>query len=342
MISRQREVDLGTGGLTVGAQGLGCMGMSEFYGPTDHSEARDTLEHALDNGVTMFDTADMYGHGANERFLAPFFRAHRDEVVVTTKFGIVRTPGNPSSRSLRGDREYVRQAAEASLHRLGLDTIDLYYMHRRDVSVPIEETVGAMAELVTEGKVRHLGLSEVTGDEIRAANAVHPISAVQSEWSVFNRDVERTAVPATVELGVGFVPYSPLGRGFLAGAFASAEQLTEDDGRRGHPQFVGNNARHNVTLLEPLNTIAARHGVSTAQVALAWVHARSRVHELAVVPIPGTRRKDRLEDNLAARELELSPSELDSLESIANRVTGPRYADMNFTSAGREEAETGS
>ncbi|MBA8826236.1 aryl-alcohol dehydrogenase-like predicted oxidoreductase [Saccharopolyspora lacisalsi] len=342
MISRHREIELGSSGLTAGPQGLGCMGMSEFYGPTDQAEARNTLEHALDNGVTMFDTADMYGHGANEEFLAPFFRAHRDEVVIATKFGIVRAPENPSARSMRGDREYVRRAAEASLRRLDVDTIDLYYMHRRDPSVSIEETVGAMAELVSEGKVRYLGLSEVTGDELRAADAVHPISAVQSEWSVFNRDVERTIVPAAVELGVGFVPYSPLGRGFLAGAFASAEQLTEDDGRRGHPQFVGDNARHNAALLEPLNTVAARHGVSAAQVALAWVHARSRVHELAVVPIPGTRRRSRLDENLAAPRLELSTTELDSLESIAAQVAGPRYADMNFTSAGREKSETGS
>ena len=331
-----RMSTLGVNGPVVGPQGLGCMGMSEFYGPTDAEEARRTLEHALDKGVTLFDTADAYGYGANEEFLSSFVRDHRDEVVLATKFGIVRKKDDPAYRGVRGDAAYVREAAEGSLRRLGIDTIDLYYMHRRDLSVPIEETVGAMAELVAEGKVRHLGLSEVTADELQAASQVHPIAAVQSEWSVFNRDVERTVVPAAAGLGVAFVPYSPLGRGFLTGAFSSSAELTADDVRLRFPQLAGDNARHNAELLEPIRTIAANHGVTSAQVALAWVHARQQVHNLTVVPIPGTRRRSRLDENLAAVDLQLSHGDLDELGRISAKVAGTRYADMSFTSAGRE------
>ncbi|MDA3649172.1 aldo/keto reductase [Saccharopolyspora indica] len=327
-----RQVQLGSGPV-VGAQGLGCMGMSEFYGPTDTDEARRTLEHALARGVTLFDTADMYGMGANEEFLSPFVRANRDQVVLATKFGLVRKADDPLYRGFRGDAAYVRSAAEASLRRLGVEEIDLYYMHRRDVSVPIEETVGAMAELVAEGKVRHLGLSEVTGDEIRAAHAVHPIAAVQSEWSVFNRDVENTAVPAAAELGVALVPYSPLGRGFLTGAFTAAENLPEGDHRRNFPQYSGENAARNAELLQPLREVAQRHDATPAQVALAWLHAREG---LTVVPIPGTRRRARLDENLAATDLALTPADLAVLEPIAAQVAGTRYADMSFTAAGRE------
>ncbi|QUH05379.1 aldo/keto reductase [Saccharopolyspora erythraea] len=331
-----KQVRLGVRGPVVGAQGLGCMGMSEFYGPTDQDEARRTLEHALERGVTLFDTADMYGMGANEEFLSPFVNAHRDEVTLATKFGIVRDPADPGRREMRGDAEYVRSAAEASLRRLGVDVIDLYYMHRRDLSVPIEETVGAMAELVQAGKVRHLGLSEVTAGELRAASAVHPIAAVQSEWSVFNRDVEKAVVPAAAELGVGFVPYSPLGRGFLTGAFTDAAKLGDGDVREIFPQYTGDNAGHNVTLLEPIRRIAERDGVTMAQVALAWVHARGRVHGLGVVPIPGTRRRTRLDENVAALGLDLSTEDLAELEAIAGQVQGTRYADISFVSAGRE------
>ncbi|MFF3151626.1 aldo/keto reductase, partial [Streptomyces sp. NPDC057927] len=222
--SRIANVELGTGGPEVGVQGLGCMGMSAAYGPTDADEARATLERALELGVTLFDTADVYGLGENEKFISPFVRAHRDEVVLATKFGIFRDPADPTKRTIRNDTPYIRRAVEGSLRRLDVEVIDLYYMHRRDVNIPIEETVAAMAELVREGKVKHLGLSEVTGGELRAAHAVHPIAAVQSEWSLFSRDIEAGVVPAVRELGVALVPYSPLGRGFLTGSFADAEK----------------------------------------------------------------------------------------------------------------------
>ncbi|SFK31133.1 aldo/keto reductase [Streptomyces pini] len=328
---------LGADGPEVGVQGLGCMGMSFAYGPTDAGEARAALERALELGVTLYDTADMYGFGENERFIAPFVRAHRDEVVVATKFGIVMDPADPAKRDIRNDAAYIRQCAEGSLKRLGVDVIDLYYMHRRDTRVPIEETVGAMAELVAEGKVRRLGLSEVTGGELRAAHAVHPIAAIQSEWSVFSRDVERTAVPAAKELGVAFVPYSPLGRGFLAGAFTNAaKELSDDDFRRTMPRFTGENAAANAVLREPLHAIARTRGITPGQVALAWVQQRAAVHGLPVVPIPGTRRRARVEENTAATRVELTADELAALEPIAGRVAGGRYADPGFTSAGRE------
>ncbi|MFP8962529.1 aldo/keto reductase [Streptomyces nanhaiensis] len=328
---------LGADGPEVGVQGLGCMGMSFAYGPTDADGARAALERALELGVTLYDTADLYGFGENERFIAPFVRAHRDEVVVATKFGVVMDPADPAKRGIRNDAAYIRRCAEGSLERLGVDVIDLYYMHRRDTRVPIEETVGTMAELVAEGKVRRLGLSEVTGGELRAAHAVHPIAAVQSEWSVFSRDVERTAVPAAKELGVAFVPYSPLGRGFLAGSFTdAARELGDDDFRRTMPRFTGENAAANAALREPLHAIAKARGITSGQVALAWVQQRAAVHGLPVVPIPGTRRRDRVEENTAATRVELTADELAALEPIAGRVAGGRYADLGFTSAGRE------
>ncbi|MEU3963470.1 aldo/keto reductase [Streptomyces buecherae] len=330
-------VTLGTDGPLVGVQGLGCMGMTHAYGPTDEVEARATLEHALERGVTLFDTADIYGFGRNEEFLAPFVTAHRAEITLATKFAIVRREDDPSYQEIRNDRAYIRQSIEGSLRRLGVDHVDLYYMHRRDIDVPIEETVGAMAELVTEGKVKHLGLSEVSGTELRAAHGVHPIAAVQSEWSLFSRDVEEGVVAAARELGVTFVPYSPLGRGFLTGAFVHADQeLAADDWRRTQPRFTGDNAAANAALLEPVRGIAEERGVTLAQVALAWVHQRSRVHDLAVVPIPGTRKRSRLDENLAAADLTLDAAELAALEPIAGRVTGGRYADMTFTAVGRE------
>ncbi|WP_059013516.1 aldo/keto reductase [Streptomyces specialis] len=328
---------LGAGGPRVGVQGLGCMGMAFAYGPTDTSEARATLERALELGVTLYDTADMYGAGENETFLSPFFRAHRDEVTIATKFGIVLDPADPLARNVRNDRPYIRQAVEASLRRLDVDVIDLYYMHRRDPAVPIEETVGAMAELVAEGKVKHLGLSEVTGPELRAAHAVHPIAAIQSEWSLFSRDVERTAVPAAEELGVAFVPYSPLGRGFLTGAFTDASgELTADDFRRHLPRYNGANAEANRALLEPVRRIAEARGATLGQVALAWVHAQAAARGMSVIPIPGTRSRARVEENTAATRIELTPDETAALEPIASRVRGDRYADMSFSSAGRE------
>ncbi|MEV7585691.1 aldo/keto reductase [Streptomyces erythrochromogenes] len=330
------RAELGKGGPVVGVQGLGCMGISEFYGDTDEAAARETLETALAAGVTLFDTADVYGRGRNEEFLAPFVAAHRDEITLATKFAIERTD-DPSFRGVRNDRAYVRAAVEGSLRRLGVEVIDLYYMHRRDPAVPFAESVGAMAELVREGKVRHLGLSEVTGAELREAHAVHPIAALQSEWSLFSRDVERSAVAAAAELGVAFVPYSPLGRGFLTGAFADASaELSQDDFRRHQPRFTGDNAKANAALLAPVREIARERGASPAQIALAWVQQRAAVHGLTVVPIPGTRRAERLRENLAATRITLTPAELALLEPIAAQVAGDRYPDMTFTSAARE------
>lgn len=328
---------LGADGPEVGVQGLGCMGMSFAYGPTDEDEARATLERALELGVTLYDTADVYGAGENEKFLAPFVRAHRDEVVVASKFGIVMDPEDSTRRSVCNDPAYIRQCVEGSLRRLGVDTIDLYYMHRIDPDVPIEDTVGAMSELVSEGKVAQLGLSEVTGAELRRAHAVHPIAALQSEWSVFSRDVERTAVPAAQELGVAFVPYSPLGRGFLTGSFVQAEtELSSDDFRRTMPRFTGDNARVNAALIEPVRRLAAEKGVTTGQIALAWVHQQAQLRNMTVLPIPGTRRRSRVEENTAASRIELSAEELQLLDPIADQVAGGRYASIAFTSAGRE------
>ncbi|MCW8381853.1 aldo/keto reductase [Streptomyces justiciae] len=328
---------LGADGPEVGVQGLGCMGMSFAYGPADAGESRATLERALELGVTLYDTADAYGAGENEKFLSPFFKAHRDEVVIATKFALAVPPDDPTRRIIRNDPPYIRQAVEASLKRLDVDVIDLYYMHRRDVNVPIEETVGVMAELVREGKVKHLGLSEVTGAELRAAQGVHPIAAVQSEWSLFSRDIETGVVPTARDLGVTLVPYSPLGRGFLTGSFANADKdLTADDFRRQQPRFTGENAASNVALLEPIRTVAEAHGVSLGQVALAWVQQQTKVHALPVIPIPGTRKASRVEENVGAVTIELTETELALLDPIAEKVAGDRYADMTFTSAGRE------
>ncbi|MFJ9414290.1 aldo/keto reductase [Streptomyces sp. NPDC101227] len=330
-------VELGTGGPRVSVQGLGCMGMSAAYGPTDADEARVTLDRALDLGITFYDTADMYGMGENEKFIAPFVQAHRDEIVLATKFAIALDPADPTKRSIRNDRPYIRQSVEGSLSRLGVDEIDLYYMHRRDVNVPIEETVGAMAELVAEGKVKHLGLSEVTASELRAAQAVHPIAAVQSEWSLFSRDIEEGVVQAAAELGVGLVPYSPLGRGFLTGSFVNADkELTAGDFRRQQPRFTGDNAAANAALLEPVREIAAAHDATLGQIALAWLQHQASVRGLAVVPIPGTRKRTRIEENAGATRIRLTDQDLALLEPIAGRVAGERYADMTFTSAGRD------
>ncbi|WP_030859535.1 aldo/keto reductase [Streptomyces sp. NRRL S-37] len=328
---------LGEGGPEVGVQGLGCMGMSFAYGPTDADASRATLERALELGVTLYDTADAYGAGENERFLAPFFKAHRDEVVIATKFALSIPREDPTRRIIRNDAPYIREAVEASLRRLDVDVIDLYYMHRRDVNVPIEETVGVMAELVREGKVKQLGLSEVTAGELRAAHGVHPIAAVQSEWSLFSRDIEAKVVPAARELGVTLVPYSPLGRGFLTGSFTDAEQdLTPGDFRRHQPRYTGANAAANAALLEPVRTVAKAHDATPGQVALAWVHQQAEVHNLPVIPIPGTRKPARVEENTAATRIELTVEELALLEPLASEVSGARYADMTFVSAGRE------
>nr|WSX74329.1 aldo/keto reductase [Streptomyces sp. NBC_00899]WSX79606.1 aldo/keto reductase [Streptomyces sp. NBC_00899] len=335
--ARIGTVRLGADGPQVGVQGLGCMGMSEFYGDTDEAAARQTLETALDAGVTFYDTADMYGQGANEEFLAPFVKAHRDEITLATKFANERRADDPAYRAIRNDPPYIRQAVDASLSRLGVDVIDLYYMHRRDPRVPLAESVGAMGELVAAGKVRFLGLSEVTGAELREAHAVHPITALQSEWSLFSRDVERSAVGAAADLGVAFVPYSPLGRGFLTGAFLdAASELSDGDMRRRQPRFTGDNARHNADLLEPVRRIAEAHDATLGQIALAWVHAQARVHGLPVVPIPGTRRASRVRENVAAAAITLDAVELAQLEPIAAQVVGDRYPDMSTTAAARE------
>ncbi|MEU0222713.1 aldo/keto reductase, partial [Streptomyces sp. NPDC006265] len=278
-----------------------------------------------------------YGAGENERFLAPFFKAHRDEVVIATKFALSIPPDDPTRRVIRNDPPYIRQAVEASLKRLDVDAIDLYYMHRRDVNVPIEESVGTMADLVREGKVKHLGLSEVTAGELRAAHAVHPIAAVQSEWSLFSRDIETHVVPAARELGVALVPYSPLGRGFLTGSFTDADQdLSAGDFRRQQPRFTGDNATANATLLELIRSVAKAHEATLGQIALAWVQQRATIHDLPVIPIPGTRKPTRVQENTAATGIVLSDEQLDLLDGIAAQVAGTRYADMTFTSAGRE------
>ncbi|MEV6328726.1 aldo/keto reductase [Streptomyces sp. NPDC051909] len=327
----------GAGGPWIGVQGFGAMGISEFYGDTDEAAARDTLEAALEAGVNLIDTADAYGHGANEEFLAPFLAAHRDEVVLATKFALERRVDDPAYRGINNDPAYIRKSVEGSLRRLGVETIDLYYMHRRDPAVPFAESVGTMAELVKEGKVRQLGLSEVTGPELREAYAVHPIAALQSEWSLFSRDVEHSAVGAAAELGVTFVPYSPLGRGFLTGSFADAsKELTAGDYRRSQPRFSGENAERNAALLEPVRAIAAAHDATPAQIALAWVQQRADVHGLDVVPIPGTRKRVRLLENAAATRIKLSDADLAALEPIAGLVAGDRYPDMRSTSAARE------
>ncbi|MEU6392064.1 aldo/keto reductase [Streptomyces sp. NPDC046939] len=334
---RLATVELGKNGPVVGVQGLGCMGMSWAYGPTDADEARATLERSLELGVTLYDTADAYGAGENERFLAPFVKAHRDEIVLATKFALGTDPDDPSKRTIRNDPAYIRSCIDASLRRLDVDSVDLYYMHRRDPAVPIEETVGVMAELVAAGKVKHLGLSEVTADELRAAQSVHPIAAVQSEWSLFSRDIERSVVPAAAELGVALVAYSPLGRGFLTGSFVSADkELSEGDFRRQQPRFTGDNAAANAALLEPVRQVAEHHGASLGQIALAWVQRQSETFGLPVVPIPGTRKRGRVEENAAATRIALTDEDLALLEPIASRVSGDRYADMSFTSAGRE------
>ncbi|MEV0438891.1 aldo/keto reductase [Streptomyces spectabilis] len=330
-------VRLGTGGPLVGVQGFGAMGISSAYGHTDDAAARDTLEATVEAGVTLIDTADMYGTGANEEFLAPFVAAHRDDITLATKFGIQTRADDPAHRTVRNEPAYVREAVEGSLRRLGVEVIDLYYMHRRDPAVPLAESVGAMAELVRAGKVKHLGLSEVTGAELREAHAVHPITAVQSEWSVFSRDVEYSVVGAAAELGVAFVPYSPLGRGFLTGAFTDAgAELSSDDFRQSMPRLTGANATANAALLTPLREIAAERGATTAQIALAWVQQRAEAHGLAVVPIPGTRKRGRLLENAAATRITLAPEELALLEPIAEKVAGDRYPDMSLTSAARE------
>ena len=309
--------------LLVSAQGLGCMGMSEFYGTTDEGEALATIGRALDLGITFLDTADMYGPFTNEQLVGRAIADRRDEVVLATKFGIVRDSGRVG---VAGDPAYVRAACDASLQRLEVDVIDLYYQHRVDLQVPIEETVGAMAELVAAGKVRHLGLSETSAETVRRAHAVHPIAAVQSEYSLFSRDVERAVLPALRELGIGLVAYSPLGRGVLTGAITSLDDLAEDDFRRGNPRFAQEALDANLALVHRVRELADEKGCTPGQLSLAWVAAKGE----DVVPIPGTKRRRYLEENAAARALVLTADELARLEAAvpAGDVVGDRYPDM--------------
>jgi aryl-alcohol dehydrogenase-like predicted oxidoreductase len=321
------ERSLGRDGLVVSAQGLGCMGMSEFYGSADQSEAVATIHRAIDLGVTLFDTADAYGPFTNEQLVGTAIADRRDEVILATKFGIVRDVENPTRRGVNGRPEYVRSACEASLRRLAVDHIDLYYQHRVDPSVPIEETVGAMAELVDEGKVRYLGLSEAAADTIRRANAVHPISALQSEYSLWTRDIEEEILPTVRELGIGLVAYSPLGRGFLTGRFQSAEDLEPGDFRRHNPRFASENFARNLELLARVKDLAREHDCTPGQLALAWVMHQGE----DVVPIPGTKRRVYLEQNVEAAELELSDEDLARIDEAApvGAAAGDRYPDMS-------------
>lgn len=315
------QVQLGQNGPMIGVQGLGCMGMSEFYGETDEAESRATLERALELGVTMYDTADMYGVGANEEFLAPFIAAHRDQIVIASKFGYTRTPETPDDWSLDNRPEFIRAAVDRSLKRLGVDAIDLYYMHRRDGATPLEESVGAMADLVTAGKVKWLGLSAVSPEDLRIAHAIHPIAALQSEWSIFTRDIEKDVVATAAELGVTIVPYSPLGRGMLTGQ-AFAASLTGDDARQYFPRFSVDNRVANMRLVARIEEIASAKGVTSAQLALAWLYAKSETLNVKAVPIPGTRKRTRLEENAAAVSITLTAEETQMLEPFAAAVQG--------------------
>ncbi len=313
---------LGRQGLTTSAQGLGCMSMTDFaYGPADETEALATIARALDLGVTFLDTADIYGLTENEKLVGRAIADRRDEVVLATKFGNVFRDGQ---RGVDGSPAYVPQACDASLERLGVDHIDLYYLHRPDTSVPIEDSVGAMAELVTAGKVRHLGLSEASADTIRRAAAVAPIAALQSEWSLFSRDIESEVLGTCRELGIGIVPFSPLGRGLLTGTVTSLDELADNDFRRSNPRFADGNLEHNLRLVETVRDIAAARGCTPGQVALAWLHAQGD----DVVPIPGTKRRRYLEENVGALDVTLAPDDLARLGGL--EPAGDRHFDMGF------------
>jgi aryl-alcohol dehydrogenase-like predicted oxidoreductase len=317
---------LGQQGLEVPELGLGCMGMSEFYGDADEGEAIRTIHRALELGVNFLDTADMYGPFTNEKLVGRAIAGRRDEVVLATKFGNVRGE-NGERHGIRGDADYVRQACDASLERLGVDHIDLYYQHRVDQTVEIEETVGAMKELVEAGKVRYLGLSEASPRTIRRAHAIHPISALQTEYSLWTRDPEDAVLPTIRELGIGFVAYSPIGRGFLSGRFKSPDDFDESDFRKHHPRFQGENFRKNLELVDKVKQIAEEKGVLPSQLALAWVMAQGD----DIVPIPGTTKVDHLEENVAAAGIELTVEDLARLDEVAPKgvAAGDRYADMS-------------
>ena len=326
-----RTRTLGADGPPVSALGLGCMGMSDFYEGRDDDESIRTIHRALDLGVTLLDTADMYGPHTNEELVGKAIADRRDDVFLATKFGILRDPDDARSRGIDGSPAYVRGACEGSLHRLGTDHIDLYYQHRVDPKTPIEETVGAMAELVEEGKIRHIGLSEAGAETIRRAHAVHPITAVQWEYSLWTRDVEAEVKPTVEELGIGLVPYSPLGRGFLSGKIRSLDDLDPGDYRRRSPRFEEENLRLNLELVGKLEELASERGATAAQLALAWVLSRGE----QVVPIPGTKRVGYLEENLGALEIELGEEDLERLTESLPRAAGARYDEVGMKTVDR-------